>query len=56
MDERSISAASGTRLSLDTPTTHRLDAGWGYFLLGQRWMLDSPREWHFDATARTLYA
>lgn len=56
MDERSISAVNGSRLTLDTPTTYKLDAGWGYFLLGQRWMLDAPGEWHHDAATRTLYA
>lgn len=56
LDERDISAVSGTRLSLSTPTTYALDAGWGYFLTGQLWMVDSPGEWHYDAAAGQLYA
>ena len=56
MDERSISAVSGNRFTLDSPTTYRVEAGWGYFLLGQRWMLDSPGEWHYDSAAKLLYA
>ena len=56
LDERTISAVSGTRLSLSAPTTYPLEAGWGYFLTGQLWMVDSPGEWHHDASAGQLYA
>jgi len=51
LDERDISAVSGTRLSLSTPTTYPVDAGWGFYLLGQLWMLDAAGEWHYDAPA-----
>lgn len=54
IDERNVVAASGKRLLLDRPTTYALQAGWGYFLLGQRWMLDSPGEWHHDRNAGVL--
>lgn len=56
MDERSVSAVSGTKLTLDSPTSYPLAAGWGYFLLGQLWMLDSAGEWHYDAAGKQLYA
>ncbi len=56
LDDRDISAVSGTRLSLSTPTSYPLDVGWGYYLLGQLWMLDSAGEWHYDATSKQLYA
>ena len=56
LDERDISAVSGTRLSLSTPTSYPVDAGWGFYLLGQLWMLDSAGEWHYDATSKQLYA
>lgn len=56
MDERSVSAVSGTKLTLDNPTSYPLAAGWGYFLLGQLWMLDSAGEWYYDAAGRQLYA
>lgn len=56
MDERTISGVSGSRLTLSSPTSYRLESGWGYFLLGQLWMLDSPGEWHYDAATRQLFA
>jgi|CXWL01.1.fsa_nt_gi parallel beta-helix repeat protein len=56
MDEAAISAASGNTLTLATPTTYPATAGWGYFLLGQLWMLDSAGEWHHDAASGQLYA
>lgn len=55
IDEGTVSTVSGTRVSLAAPTTYALKAGWGYFLMGQLWMLDSPGEWHYDAAARQLY-
>jgi parallel beta-helix repeat protein len=60
LDESAVSATSGAAqgrtLTLSTPTRYPAKAGWGYFLLGQMWMLDSAGEWHHDAAARTLYA
>ena len=56
LDERDINAVNGTRLSLSTPTSYPVDAGWGFYLLGQLWMLDSAGEWHYDATSKQLYA
>lgn len=56
LDERTISAATSGKLSLSTPTSYPIVAGWGYFLLGQLWMLDSPGEWHADITNRYVYA
>ncbi|MCC7101080.1 MAG: right-handed parallel beta-helix repeat-containing protein [Rubrivivax sp.] len=54
LDERAVSARSGNRLLLDRPTSYPLQAGWGYFLLGQRWMLDSPGEWHHEPASGAL--
>ncbi len=56
MDEATITAVNGNRLTLSKPTTYPVTAGWGYLLLGQLWMLDSPGEWQHDAGARLLYA
>jgi len=56
IDERTITGHSGSRLLLDTPSSYPVDAGWGYFLLGQLWMLDSPGEWLYDKSSQTLYA
>jgi parallel beta-helix repeat protein len=55
IDERTVTGMSGSRLLLDSPTSYALKAGWGYFLTGALWMLDSPGEWHYDATGRMLY-
>ncbi len=56
IEERSLSAVAGAKLSLSATTTYPLKAGWGYYLLGQLWMLDSPGEWFHDASTQTLYA
>ena len=56
LDERTVSAATSGRLTLSSPTSFPVLAGWGYFLLGKLWMLDSPGEWHLDSTNRTVYA
>lgn len=55
LDESTVSSMSGKTLTLSTPTTYPLYAGWGYFLLGQLWMLDSAGEWHYDNATQTLY-
>lgn len=55
VDESKVSAVNGNKLSLTVPTSYPLTAGWGYFLTGQLWMLDSPGEWHYDATSHQLY-
>jgi parallel beta-helix repeat protein len=56
ISERTVSSASASRLTLNAPTSHPVLAGWGYYLLGQLWMLDSAGEWHWDSTAKQLYA
>lgn len=55
LNDRKIASVSGSRLTFDTPTTHPIEKDWGYFLYGQRWMLDEPGEWHYDATTKTVY-
>ncbi len=55
MDEAAVVAHDGNRITLATPTRYPALAGWGYYLTGQLWMLDSAGEWHHDAAARTLY-
>lgn len=55
LNDRKIATVSGSRLTFDSPTTHPIRKGWGYFLYGQRWMLDEPGEWHYDATTKALY-
>lgn len=56
IDESKVTAVSGSRITLATPSSFALTTGWGYYLLGQLWMLDSPGEWYFDAATKLLYA
>ena len=56
IEEHTVAAVSASKLTLAARTAYPLLAGWGYYLLGQLWMLDSAGEWHFDAATRTLYA
>lgn len=54
IDDRKIAAQSGARLHLDKPTSYPVEKDWGYYLYGQRWMLDEPGEWFYDAAAGEL--
>jgi parallel beta-helix repeat protein len=56
INEVPVSRFDGTQIVLARATEYQARAGWGYLLLGQLWMLDSPGEWHHDAAARQLYA
>ncbi len=55
IDDRKVTAFSGSTISLDKPTTFHLAAGWGYYLTGSLWMLDSPGEWHHDPQTNAVY-
>jgi parallel beta-helix repeat protein len=55
LNDRKVASVSGSRLTFDTPSTYPIEKDWGYFLYGQRWMLDEPGEWHYDAAANTVY-
>lgn len=55
LDSRRVTAVAGTRLTLESPTSYRFLANWGYFLTGAKWMLDSPDEWYFDPSSSTLF-
>lgn len=56
LEEASVSGSSGNTLTLNSATRYPALAGWGYYLLGQSWMLDSAGEWFHDATTQRLYA
>ena len=56
IDETRVAGVAGNTLTLADATSFRATAGWGYFLVGQLWMLDSAGEWYYDTTGRTLYA
>ena len=53
--DRTIASVSGSRLTFNSPTTYPIEKNWGYFLYGQRWMLDEPDEWHYDAATKTVF-
>jgi len=56
LEERVVASGTATGISFTTPTTYPLSAGWGYYLLGQQWMLDSAGEWFWNSSERQLYA
>ena len=56
LDETTIASVAGSRITLAQPTSYPITKGWGYFLFGQLWMLDSPGEWFWDSAAKTVYA
>lgn len=55
IDEAKVAAVAGSRVTLNVPTTFPISSGWGYYLLGQLWMLDSAGEWHYEPSTKTLY-
>ncbi len=55
IDESTVVEVTGRKLTLAAPTRYNLLAGYGYFLTGALWMLDSPGEWYFDTSASQLY-
>lgn len=56
IDERTISSVAGSHLSLNSPTSYALKAGWGYLLIGAKWMLDEAGEWVYEASSNSVYA
>jgi parallel beta-helix repeat protein len=56
IEDVAVSAVNGPVLTLSAPMSYPLGAGWGYFLYGQLWMVDSAGEWFYDAAAQQLYA
>jgi len=55
IEEHTVTAATGSRLTLDRATQYPILAGFGYFLTGALWMLDSPGEWFLDSSTGYLY-
>ena len=55
IDESVIASVNCSKLTLTKPTSYALTAGWGYYLLGALWMLDSAGEWHYETASHTLY-
>lgn len=55
LEEKTVSSVSGANLNFTSPTAAPLTKGFGYFLTGALWMLDSAGEWFHDSTSKTLY-
>lgn len=56
LDETTVSSITGSQIKLTAPTRYPVKAGWGYYFVGQAWMMDSPGEWYYDGNAKMLYA
>lgn len=55
LDTRKIASATASRINLDAATNYPVRTGWGFFLTGARWMLDSPGEWFHDPNQMASY-
>ena len=55
IEESSVASVNAGRLTLATPTYYDILPGYGFYLTGALWMLDSPGEWFYDTAASTLY-
>ena len=55
IEERVVTAVNGKRLTLGSLTGYDIQPGYGFYLTGALWMLDSPGEWFFDSAASMLY-
>ena len=56
MDDARVTGFEGGRISLASATRYPTRAGVGFYLVGQRWMLDSASEWFHDAATGSLAA
>ena len=56
MDDVRVMAVDGRRITLGEPLRYAAQAGFGYYFVGQRWMLDSPNEWYHDPATGSLLA
>ena len=55
IEESAVASVNAGRLTLTTPTFYDILPGYGFYLTGALWMLDSPGEWFYDTAASTLY-
>lgn len=55
IQEATAAGFDGTHLTLSTALNAAPGKGWGYYLLGQLWMLRAAGEWYFDPAAMQLY-
>lgn len=55
IEERAVVGVASARLTLAAPTVYDILPGFGYYLTGALWMLDSPGEWFYDKSSSTVY-
>ncbi|MCY7306975.1 MAG: right-handed parallel beta-helix repeat-containing protein [Rhodoferax sp.] len=55
IEERTVTSLVGKRLALSAPTGYDILPGYGFYLTGALWMLDSPGEWFYDDASAMLY-
>lgn len=55
LEERLITSITGSRVTLSAPTYYDIQPGYGFYLTGALWMLNSPGEWFYDAATTTMY-
>jgi parallel beta-helix repeat protein len=55
IESRAINSVNNTRINFTSVTNFPIKSGWGYYLQGALWMVDSPGEWYFDHSTRNLY-
>lgn len=53
-EENAIRSMSGSTVTLRDSSLFALQQGWGFFLTGAGWMVDSPAEWFADSTTGRL--
>ncbi len=55
LEEKTVASVSGSSLGFASPTIAPLKAGFGYFLTGAAWMLDSPGEWYYSPEQKSVF-
>lgn len=55
MQTRSVTASTGNTLTLESAPTENLGVNEGFFLCNKLEFLDSPGEWFYDASTKTVY-
>jgi parallel beta-helix repeat protein len=55
LEEHTIAAVGNGVVTLEDQSLVNLQKGWGYFLSGATWMLDSPAEWTHDKIDGIVY-
>ena len=54
VDQRTVTAISGSRVDFAPLSRYPIQKDWGYFFTGAAWMVDSADEWFYAATTNLL--